>query len=700
MTIYTCPMHPEIEKKQAGSCPICGMALEPKIPKVEEESTELKGMQKRFWIALILTLPIILLVLLETFSKETIESFLSFQTYALIQTIFATPIVLGCGFFFFQRGFISLASLQLNMFTLIALGVSAAYVYSLVGTFFPFLFPRYAQEHWVGLYYEAAAVITVLVILGQVLELKARAKTGSAIRELLHLAPKMATLVLEDGSEKTIPLEEVKKGDLLRVRPGEKIPVDGVLFEGKSVIDESMITGESLPVEKVEKDKVTGGTLNGTGSFVMSAEKVGSETLLARIIHMVSEAQSSRAPIQKLVDQVTSYFVPAIVVVALLTFIIWYSFGPSLAYALINAVSVLIIACPCALGLATPMSIMVGVGKGATLGILIKNAESLELMAKVDTVVVDKTGTLTEGKIHLNHLYCLESVQEKRLLQLSASLEALSEHPLSSAILSSAKERGVPLLKVENFESLTGKGLLGRIEGQNVALGNQRLMNDLRISLEELSEKATSYLSLGQTVLYVAADGKALGLLAASDILKSTTLEAIENLHKEDIHLMMLTGDNAMTAKAIGDLLKMDAIASEVLPQDKYRIVKELQAKGYHVAMAGDGINDAPALAAATVGIAMGTGTDVAMESAQITLIKGDLRGIVRARHLSIATLKNIKQNLGWAYIYNLLGVPIAAGILYPFFGLLLSPIFASAAMAFSSVSVVWNALRLRKIHL
>lgn len=702
--IYTCPMHPQIQQPNPGSCPICGMTLELKTPSGEEEDVELKKMTRRFWIGVILTIPILVLVMLETFKKEWVESFLSFQMYALIQVILATPVVLWSGSFFFQRGMKSIASLKLNMFTLIALGVGVAYIYSLIGAFFPSLFPSSFREggKWIGLYFEAATVITVLVTLGQVLELKARAKTSSAIKELLNLAPKMATLIHEDGTEKSIPLEEVKKGDILRVRPGEKVPVDGVITEGKSVIDESMITGESVPAEKDQGDKVTGATLNGTGSFLMRAEKVGSETLLARIIQMVSEAQSSKAPIQKLVDKVTSYFVPAIILVAIITFFIWLVFGPtpSLSYAIINAVSVLIIACPCALGLATPMSIMVGVGKGATMGILIKNAEALELMAKVNTVVVDKTGTLTEGKIHLNHIFSLETGQEDAILQLSASLESLSEHPLSLAIVAGAKEKKLPLLKAENFQSITGKGIIGTIEGKKIAIGNQKLMADQGISLDPLSEKAESYRKEGQTVLYLAINGKSAGLLAASDNIKESTPEAIHLLHKDNIHLVMLTGDNRTTAQAIGKKLEIDKIESEVLPQDKNRIVEELQSQGHIVAMAGDGINDAPALAAANVGIAMGTGTDVAMESAGVTLIKGDLRGIARARNLSIATVHNIRQNLGWAYVYNILGVPIAAGVLYPFFGLLLSPIIASAAMAFSSVSVVWNALRLRRVKL
>lgn len=675
--IYTCPMHPKIQKSSPGACPICGMSLEPKGG-VEEENVELKQMQRRLWISLILTLPIILLS--------------AFEMYPKIQAFLATPVVLWSGFFFFQRGL----QRKLNMFSLISLGVGIAYLYSLAATFSPFIFPAPPS-----LYFEAATVITVLVIVGQVLELRARAKTSSAIRQLLNLAPKMATLV-QEGAEKLVPLEEVKQGDILRVKPGEKVPVDGTVLEGKSVIDESMITGESMPVEKGQGDKVTGATLNGTGSFLMRAEKVGSEMLLSRIIHMVSEAQSSRAPIQKLVDTVTAYFVPAVVVVSVITFFVWWWIGPSpsIGYAIINAVAVLIIACPCALGLATPMAIMVGVGKGATAGILIRNAEALELMAKVNTVVVDKTGTLTEGKIHLNQIYALEKGQEEALLQLSASLESQSEHPLSSAVVAKAKEKDLALLKVEQFESITGKGVVGSVQGKKVALGNQKLMLDQKIAIDALAHKAEAFRQDGQTVLYLAIDGKATGLLAASDTIKESTPEAIQLLHEKKIELVMLTGDNRQTAEAIGQKLKLDQIEAEVLPQDKNRIVTQLQKQGKIVAMAGDGINDAPALAAANVGIAMGTGTDVAMESASITLIKGDLRGIARARTLSLATVSNIRQNLLFAYIYNILGIPIAAGLLYPFFGLLLSPIIASAAMALSSVSVVWNALRLRRLRL
>lgn len=651
-------MHPQIRQPTPGHCPICGMNLEPLVP-TEEEDVELKNMTRRFWIGLILTIPILFL-----------------NSFPWIQLLLATPVVLWCGFPFFERGIQSILTLKLNMFTLIAIGIAAAYVYSLVITLFRLGIPNY---------FESATVITVLVLLGQVLELRARSKTSKAIKALLNLAPAMAT-VIRNGKEESIPLEHVQRGDHLRVRPGEKVPVDGVIIDGRSVIDESMITGESIPVEKTIADKVTGATLNGTGSFIMEAKAVGDETLLARIVHMVSEAQSSRAPIQNLADTVSAYFVPAVVLVALLSFFIWGFFGPSYTFGLITAISVLIIACPCALGLATPMSIMVGVGKGAQTGVLIKNAEALEILSKVDTVVVDKTGTLTEGKPYLNQVIAIEG-SEDQILQWGASLEALSEHPLSSAIVAKAKEKGLPLLEVRDFQSITGKGVMGKIEGKTVMVGNEKLIPQATQILKEE----------GQTLLFVAIDGKTVGLLAASDRIKETTYEAIQMLHDENIRIVMLTGDNLATAKAIAKPLKIDEIKAEVLPQDKHKVIQELQSQGHLVAMAGDGINDAPALAQANVGIAMGTGTDVAMESAGITLVKGDLRGIARARNLSKATMRNIRQNLFFAFIYNALGVPIAAGVLYPFFGILLSPMIASAAMAFSSVSVVWNALRLNR---
>ncbi len=605
------------------------------------QDTELRNMTRRFWIGLVLTIPVIILSMM--------------GSAPLIQFVLATPVVLWAGFPFFQRGW------GLNMFTLISLGIGAAYLYSVIGVFFPFMFP-------ISLYFEAACVITVLVLLGQILELRARAKTSQAIQKLLELAPK----------------KDVKKGEILRVHPGEKIPADGVVTEGKSVVDESMITGESIPNEKTPGDKVIGGTLNTTGSFLMRAERVGDETLLSRIVQMVSEAQRSKAHIQKLADTISQFFIPIVIIIAVITF---FSFG------IINAVAVLIIACPCALGLATPMSVMVAVGKGASVGILIKNAEALETMAKVDTVVVDKTGTLTEGKIHLNQIIASQPGQENFLLQISASLEALSEHPLSSAIVSKAKEKNLKLLQVDDFESIPGKGVVGKIEGSEIVIGNKKLMQDLRISIDPIDEK-------GQTILFVAMNKKIIGLLAASDVIKKSTFEAIKALHEEHIDVVMVTGDHLSTAKAVGDALGIDKIKAEVLPQDKNKIVKELQAEGHIVAMAGDGINDAPALAGADVGIAMGSGTDIAMESGDITLVKGDLRGIARSRKLSIATVKNIRQNLAFAFIYNSLCIPIAAGVLFPFFGILLSPMIASAAMTFSSVSVIWNALRLRRIEL
>ena len=695
---YTCPMHPQVVQPGPGSCPICGMALEPKVFTAEkEENVELKQMTRRFWVGLFLTLPILFFTMIGTLFSLRFSPAIS----TWIQAALATPVVLWGGWPFFTRGWSSIIHRNLNMFTLISIGVGAAYLYSMIAAFWPSIFPPSFQDknNEIPVYFEAASVITVLVLLGQVLELRARDRTSHAIRELLNLAPKTARLILEDKSEKDIPLEEVKKGDALRVRPGEKVPTDGVVLEGSSSIDESMITGEPFPVTKHAGDKVTGATLNGSGSFIMRAERVGSETLLSRIIHMVSEAQRSRAPIQKLADLVSSYFVPVVVVIAILTFIIWGFAGPApaLAHALINAVAVLIIACPCALGLATPMSIMVGVGQGARAGILIRNAEALEMMSKVNTVVVDKTGTLTEGKPKLTAILSLGKKSEDELLQLAASLEIASEHPLGIPIVSRAKEKNLSLLPIEDFESLTGKGIIGKTTGKTVAIGNQKLLSDLKIDLSVVLEKADPFRQQGQTVLYLAMDGKLAGVLAVSDVIKASTKEAIEMLHKEGIRLVMLTGDNKTTAKAVGKTLGIDEIEAEILPEDKNRIIKRLQTEGRIVAMAGDGINDAPALAQANVGIAMGTGTDIAIESAGITLVKGDLRGIARARKLSHATMRNIKQNLWFAFIYNTLGVPIAAGVLYPVFGLLLSPIIASAAMTLSSVSVIMNSLRLNR---
>ncbi len=695
---YTCPMHPQVVQSGPGSCPICGMALEPKIFTAEkEENIELKEMTLRFWIGLFLTLPILFFTMVGPLFSLGFSPTVNIW----IQAALTTPIVLWGGWPFFTRGWSSVIHRNLNMFALISIGVGAAYLYSMIAAFWPSIFPPSFQSknNEIPVYFEAASVITVLVLLGQVLELRARDRTSHAIRELLNLAPKTARLILEDKSEKDIPLEEVKKGDTLRVRPGEKIPTDGVVLEGSSSIDESMITGEPFPATKHVGDKVTGATLNGSGSFIMRAEKVGSETLLSRIIQMVSEAQRSRAPIQKLADLVSSYFVPVVVAIAIITFIIWGLVGPSpaFAHALINAVAVLIIACPCALGLATPMSIMVGVGQGARAGILIKNAEALEMMSKVNTVVVDKTGTLSEGKPKLTTILSLGEKSEDELLQVAASLEIASEHPLGTPIVSRAKEKGVSLLPVEDFKSVTGKGIVGKISGKTVAIGNQRLLSDLKIDLGVALEKTDSFRQEGQTVLYLAMDEKLAGILAVSDVIKASTKEAIEMLHKEGIRIVMLTGDNKTTARAVGKALDIDEIEAEVLPEDKNRIIKRLQTERRVVAMAGDGINDAPALAQANVGIAMGTGTDIAIESAGITLVKGDLRGITRARKLSHATMRNIKQNLWFAFIYNTLGVPIAAGILYPVFGLLLSPIIASAAMTLSSVSVIMNSLRLNR---
>ena len=689
---YTCPMHPQIVQPNPGSCPICGMALEPRTGGgvEDEENAELKNMSLRFWIGLILTLPIIFLVLFQ----------ISLFGYsAWIQAILATPVVLWSGWPFFVKGWRSIVGLHLNMFTLISLGVGAAYIYSLIAAFWPSIFPAsFSKNGSVDLYFEAASVITVLVILGQVLELKARIKTSQAIKKLLRLAPTTARII-ENGNEKDIPLEEVKKGNKLRVRPGEKVPTDGKIIEGSSSVDESMITGEPFPVMKNTGDKVTGATLNESGSFIMEAERVGSETLLARIVHMVGEAQRSRAPIQKLADVVSSYFVPAVVLIAILTFIIWGIFGPAPAFAhgLINAVAVLIIACPCALGLATPMSIMVGIGRGALSGLLIKNAEALETMVNVDIVVVDKTGTLTEGKPKLTKIVSTGENTEDEILQIAASLEIASEHPLAKPIVTQAKEKNLSFLPLENFQSFKGKGITGKVQQNDTAIGNKQLFADLNIDLSPIEEKAEGLRLDAQTVFYLSVNGKIVGILAVADVIKESTPEAIEMLHHDGIRIVMVTGDNTITAAAVGKKLGIDEIKAEILPEDKNRIVAELQSKGHVVAMAGDGINDAPALAAANVGIAMGTGTDIAMESAGITLIKGDLRGIAKARRLSQTTLSNIKQNLWFAFIYNILGVPIAAGIFYPVFGLLLSPIIASAAMAFSSVSVIANSLRLRK---
>jgi Cu+-exporting ATPase len=699
--IYTCPMHPEVEQRGPGSCPLCGMALEPKEVTAEaEDDSEQRDMTRRFWVSLVLTGPVVILAMGPLFGLP-LERLAAPRTLGWAELLLATPVVLWGGWPFFVRGWQSLVSRHLNMFTLIGLGTGVAYGYSLIASLFPDLFPAAfrGSDGEVAVYFEAAAVIVTLVLLGQVLELRARSQTGAAIRALLGLAPKTARRINADGQEEDVSLDQVHPGDRLRIRPGEKVPTDGTVVDGTSALDESMVTGESIPVAKSAGDRVIGATVNGTGSLIMEAERVGSETLLAQIVQMVAEAQRSRAPIQKLADQVAGYFVPAVVGIAVITFITWALIGPEprMAHALINAVAVLIIACPCALGLATPMSIMVATGKGATQGVLFKNAEAIEVMRKIDTLVVDKTGTLTEGKPKLVSLHSLADGEEQRLIQLAASLERGSEHPLAEAIVAGAAERNVELYATEGFESVTGKGVTGRIDGQAVALGNQALFDELGISTEALAETAEALRREGQTVMFVAIEGKAAGLLGVADPVKQTTPEAIRQLHAAGLRIVMLTGDNLTTAEAVAKRLGIDDLVAEVLPEQKAAEIKRLQARGHNVAMAGDGVNDAPALAQAQVGIAMGTGTDVAMASAGVTLVKGDLRGIVRARLLSQATMTNIRQNLFFAFAYNMLGVPIAAGVLYPVFGLLLSPMIAAAAMSFSSVSVVSNALRLRR---
>jgi Cu+-exporting ATPase len=709
-TEYTCPMHPEIVRDAPGSCPICGMALEPRTVSVgEEQNPELVDMTRRFWVSVALTIPILIVAMADFVpGLSAVMRFASPRTWQWLEFVLATPVVLWGGWPFFVRGGRSLFTRNLNMFTLIALGTGVAYAFSVVGVLFPGVFPESFRggDGEVAVYFEAAAAITTLVLLGQVMELKARSRTGAAIKALLGLAPKTARMIRSDGSESDVALDEVKPGDNLRVRPGEKIPVDGVVLEGASSVDESMISGEAIPVEKFTGARVTGATVNGTGSLVMRAERVGSETLLAQIVRMVGEAQRSRAPIQKLADVVAGYFVPIVVGISALTFVIWALWGPNprLAHALVNAVAVLIIACPCALGLATPMSIMVATGKGASLGVLFKNAEAIELMRKVDTLVVDKTGTLTEGKprfVSVEPIEGSERFDENELLRLAATLERGSEHPLAAAIVQGAEDRGVSLAgSAEEFESLTGRGVRGRVGGRAVTLGNQKLLEDFHADAGAPAAKAEALRTDGQTVMFVLVDGKIAGLIAVADPIKETTPEAIRQLHADGIRIVMLTGDSRTTAEAVARKLQIDEVVAEVLPQGKAGVVKRLQDEGRFVAMAGDGINDAPALAQAQVGIAMGTGTDVAMESAGVTLIKGDLRGIVRARALSRATMSNIKQNLFFAFVYNSVGVPIAAGILYPFFGLLLSPMIAAAAMSFSSVSVITNALRLRGLKL
>ena len=698
---YTCPMHPEVIRDEPGDCPICGMALEPTNVTVEEpENAELADMTQRFWLGLVLGLPVVVLAMGHMIAG--VEHLVSAATLNWLQLILATPVVIWCGLPFFERGWRSLTSRHLNMFTLIAIGTGAAYLFSLVATLAPGLFPATMKDAsgTVPVYFEAAAVIIVLVLLGQILELRARAKTGSALRALLDLAPKTARRVVADGSEQEIALDRVAQGDRLRVRPGEKVPVDGIVTDGHSALDESMVTGEPIPVEKTVGDEVIGGTLNGTGAFVMTAQRVGGETMLAQIVQMVAQAQRSRAPIQGIADKVAGYFVPAVVLVALGAFAGWSLFGPdpALAHGLVAAVSVLIIACPCALGLATPMSIMVGTGRGAQLGVLIKSAESLELMEKAEVLVVDKTGTLTEGKPKVVAAEGFGAWSEDRVLTVAASLERLSEHPLAAAIVDAAGDR--PLTTAEDFSSLTGQGVTGRVDDRVVHLGNDNLMASAGVDLDATAHRVAALRAKGQTVMYLAVDGRLAGILGVADPIKQTTRDALAALRADGMRIVMLTGDNRVTAQVVAEQLGINDIEADVLPQQKGEIVRRYRQDGHVVAMAGDGINDAPALAEADIGIAMGTGTDVAMETAGVTLVKGDLTGLVRARRLSRATMKNIRQNLFFAFIYNTLGVPIAAGLLYPLFGLLLSPMLAAAAMSLSSVSVIGNALRLRKATL
>jgi len=703
-TIYTCPMHPEVQQDHPGACPKCGMALEPKTVAVDEaDDPELVDMTRRFWLAVALSVPVFLLAMLPMLGVP-LERWITHDVSRWAQLVLSTPVVLWAGWPFFVRGWRSVVTWNLNMFTLIALGTGTAYVYSLAATLFPHWIPDAFKHHGqVEVYFEAAAVIIALVLLGQVLELRARRRTGSAIRELLSLAPPTARVVRDDR-ETEVPLEAVHKGDILRVRPGEKIPVDGEVVDGRSNVDEAMITGEPMPVEKAKGDRVIGGTVNQTGAFLMRAERVGQDTVLAQIVDMVAAAQRSRAPIQRTVDVVAGYFVPVVMLSAVVTFIVWALFSPqepALAYALVNAVAVLIIACPCALGLATPMSIMVGVGRGAREGVLIKNAEALEVLEKVDTLVVDKTGTLTEGRPKLTEILPAAGMSGDELLRLAAGLEQNSEHPLARAIVGATSDRGMTLAAAADFESITGGGVRGRVDGHNVLLGNHAFLARNNVAnLDALQAKADELQPQGRTVMFVAVDGQFAGLLAVADPIKATTLEAVKALHDLGLRVIMLTGDNARTAQAVAEKLGIDEFVAGVTPEEKHDKIRSLRAAGRCVAMAGDGINDAPALAEANVGIAMGTGTDVAIQAAGITLVKGDLRGIVKAVRLSRQVMRNIRQNLFFAFIYNVLGVPIAAGILYPFFNVLLNPMIAAAAMSFSSVSVISNALRLRGVRL
>ncbi len=702
-TEYTCPMHPEIVRDGPGSCPICGMALEPRTvtaPDENEENPELVDMTRRFWVSTALTVPLVVIAMAHDLPGQFLSHMAAPAALRWVEVALATPVVLWGGWPFFVRAWQSLVFRSLNMFTLIGLGVSVAFVFSLIATLFPGVFPAtfHNDDGLVAVYFEAAAAIVALVLLGQVLELRARSRTGSAIRALLGLVPKHARRVTADGQEQDVPLEQVQAGDLLRVRPGEKVPVDGVVTEGTSAVDESMVTGEPMPVEKGPGARVIGATMNATGSFIMRAERVGADTLLSQIVRMVGEAQRSRAPVQRLADTVSGYFVPAVVAVAILAFVAWALVGPEprMAHGLVAAVSVLIIACPCALGLATPISIMVATGKGASVGVLFRNAEAIEVLRKVDTLVVDKTGTLTEGKPALVEVVSAPGQDEAAVLRMAASLEQGSEHPLASAIVAGAAARSVDLLKPAGFQAVSGKGVTGTVEGHAVTLGNLALLQQLNVDPGPLAARAEDLRADGQTVMFLAVDARPAGLLAVADPIKPTTVEAIKQLHAEGVKIVMLTGDNRTTAQAVARRLGIDDVVADVLPDQKADAIRRLQADGKFVAMAGDGINDAPALAQAQVGIAMGTGTDVAMESAGVTLVKGDLTGIVRARRLSRATMANIKQNLFFAFVYNALGVPLAAGVLYPFLDMLLSPMVAAAAMSFSSVSVIANALRLR----
>ncbi|MDD2784189.1 MAG: heavy metal translocating P-type ATPase [Sulfuricurvum sp.] len=697
--IYTCPMHPEIEQKGPGNCPKCGMALEPKTLQVEEDTTEYDSMLRRFWLSTLFASAVFIIAMGSMFLPQTFSAFISPKIRQWVEMILSIPVVWWGGSIFYVLAWESIRNRSLNMFTLIALGTGSAWFYSAVAVLFPAIFPEnLSMDGVIPVYFEASSVITALVLLGQVLELRARSRTNDAIRLLLGLSPKSAHRINADGSEEEVSIESIVIGDRLRIRPGEKIPVDGIVIEGESHVDESMVSGEPIPLSKKSGDRLVGATINTTGGLVMEAQRVGEDTLLSQIVSMVSQAQRSRAPIQKTADRVSGYFVPAVIAISLLTFILWYFFGPepSLGYALVNAVAVLIIACPCALGLATPISIMVGTGKGATMGVLIKNAEALEMMEKVDTLVVDKTGTLTEGKPKLATVIAIDGWEESDVIRFAASLDRGSEHPLARAVVNGAQEQGLNLSETAQFASLSGKGVTGVIEGRKVALGNIRLMEELGVDGSGLSAEADTLRREGMSVMFLAVDNALVGILGVADPIKATTAQAIRDLHEEGITVVMLSGDSRITAEAVGAKLGIDRVEAEVLPQQKADVIKQLQSEGHIVAMAGDGINDAPALAQAHVGIAMGSGTDVAMESAGVTLVQGDLRGIVRSRRLSRATMRNIRQNLFFAFVYNSLGVPIAAGVLYPYFGILLSPMIAGAAMSFSSVSVITNALRLR----